>query len=271
MAISAHIDTPEELFDTKIALREHKDLLEIIRLLKQKPNYPRGELIVEHFSKYGEAQPHVRDQHRAFDLATRILVMAQCLPERSPGVPWSPGSDPLVWPSNDSLSRFMASTLPTKDFLNLEDSSGWTIRAQLAAKLLKGRYGISFRGTDYLSKHLDFNEQTRIVHIYHHTRFLEECLMATLNLNSGSQEIIPRQLALETLDSIRVLFPWDGESRRILMKIVCDGDLDPDCLEYDNPEYRRADEHNITYNYWSSRLMKLYDYTNDRGPIGLFW
>src|ERR1700755_3545046 len=82
-------------------------------------------------------------------------------------------------------------------------------------------------------------------------------------------EIIPRQLALETLDSLqKVLFPLDDKSRILLKSMVLKKNWDPDCIECDSVEYRREDENEIRYYYWSDRLMALFDETENRRPQG---
>lgn len=87
-----------------------------------------------------------------------------------------------------------------------------------------------------------------------------------------SREIIPRQLALETLDSLqKILFPFDYESITLLNSIASEQDFDPDCLEYDSVDvdYRRDDEKEVVYYYWGSRLMNLLNEIENTKPRGI--
>lgn len=86
------------------------------------------------------------------------------------------------------------------------------------------------------------------------------------------REVIPRQLALETLDSFqKVLFPLDKESRELLKHLVKKKNFDPDCIECDTVEYRRDDEKDIQYHYWGDRLLELFEETENQTPQGRWW
>jgi hypothetical protein len=70
--------TPADLNEHRYALSSHKDLLDIVRIIKENPERPRRELMREHFSTYGPPQPAVMDQRRAFDLAMTVIGMIPC-------------------------------------------------------------------------------------------------------------------------------------------------------------------------------------------------
>ncbi len=86
----------------------------------------------------------------------------------------------------------------------------------------------------------------------------------------SNREIITRQLALETLDSLKLLFPISHGSRQILCSLVLKHRFDPDCSEFGHAEYRREDEKDIHYHYWGERLMDIYDELMDPRPRGIF-
>jgi hypothetical protein len=78
---------------------------------------------------------------------------------------------------------------------------------------------------------------------------------------------VPRQLALETLDSLqKILFPFDHGAQAVLRSLVWRNSFDPDCLRFESVAYRRDDEHDIKYHYWGSRLMELYDEIENPTP-----
>ena len=81
---------------------------------------------------------------------------------------------------------------------------------------------------------------------------------------------LPRQLALECLDSIQnVLFPLlDHKSRSLLESLTATSSFDPDCLQWDFVSVRNKDEKDITYNYLGTRLASLYQELEDPTPTG---
>ena len=72
---------------------------------------------------------------------------------------------------------------------------------------------------------------------------------------------LPRQLALETLDSLqKVLFPLsDLKSRSLLLSLTSTSSFDPDSLRYEFTAIRNHDEKDIAYHYWGTRLADLYE------------
>ena len=81
---------------------------------------------------------------------------------------------------------------------------------------------------------------------------------------------VPRQLALEVLDSLqKILFPSDSESQSLLRSLVSKAFFDPDCLRFESAPYRSDDENKIAYHYFGSRLMDLYDEVENPRPRGL--
>ena len=81
---------------------------------------------------------------------------------------------------------------------------------------------------------------------------------------------VPRQLALEVLDSLqKILFPSDSESQCLLRSLVSNAFFDPDCLRFESASYRSNDENEIAYQYFGSQLMDLYDEVENPKPRGL--
>jgi len=81
---------------------------------------------------------------------------------------------------------------------------------------------------------------------------------------------IPRQLALEALDSIgKILFPLGSESEHILRKLVSTCSFDPDCLQYPLSAYQREDEEDVSCRYFGARLVDLFEELGDPSPRGI--
>ena len=81
---------------------------------------------------------------------------------------------------------------------------------------------------------------------------------------------LPRQLALECLDSVqKVLFPLtDRKSKSLLLSLTSRSAFDPDCLRFDSASIRNKDEKEIAYHYFGERLMELYDELENPTPRG---
>ena len=81
---------------------------------------------------------------------------------------------------------------------------------------------------------------------------------------------LPRQLALECLDSVqKILFPLtDRKSRSLLLSLTSTSSFDPDCLRFDSASIRNNDEKDIAYLYFGEHLAELYDELENPTPRG---
>ncbi|PKK48789.1 hypothetical protein CI102_5582, partial [Trichoderma harzianum] len=268
---------PESLIpDDPRALSCHQDLIDIIRLLQEKPSLPRMQLTREFFSarkSVEKEQPPLADQHRAFNLAMRVLVMVGCRIEHQGGGLLEFGTDPCIWRSDQSPLDFTATVFPVREHpsLNDENQASPDIKTELSAVKLKQIAGLKFEGTAELREHLKLDQKTGVVEIYHFTSVLKEHLRASIDpiaCLSSPEALISRRLALETLYSLQLLFPLDPDSQALLRSLVSKESFDPDCLRFGSASYRRIDENNIPFQYWGSRLMDLFDEIENPKPRG---
>lgn len=289
---------PEFQLGTSGAIASHQDLADIIRCIRQNPTVPRMQLTKMHFmSRYQdkvEAAPAIEDQNRTFNLAVKLMSMVNCSIEGQAGGLLESGAEPCMWRSDKSLHEFYSSVFPTRDHPTLNDwdePSDPDIKTQLTAVRLKKIAGLKFRGTSDLRSHLKLDSKAGVVEIFHHTSVLKEHLMASRSRDGGGDALgsvtirtsnltdadltchhrcnIPRQLALETLDSLqKILFPLEPESQALLRSLVSKQSLDPDCLRFGSTSYRREGETNTKYQYWGSRIMDLYDEIENPRPRG---
>jgi len=83
---------------------------------------------------------------------------------------------------------------------------------------------------------------------------------------------LPRQLALEVIDSIqKVLFPVsDAKSRSLLRGLVSKSSYDRDCLEFESASIRDDFERDVPYRYFGTRLTELYDELENPRPRNEF-
>ena len=66
----------------------------------------------------------------------------------------------------------------------------------------------------------------------------------------------------------KVLFPlWDAKSKSLLQSLVSTASFDPDCIRYAT-DIRAADEKEIPYHYFGSRLADLYEELENPQPRG---
>jgi hypothetical protein len=88
--------------------------------------------------------------------------------------------------------------------------------------------------------------------------------------SSLSRGAIPRQLALEVLDSLQsILFPLqDKKSRRLLATLVRGKktSFDPDVLNFEFSSIRNSNEKTIAYHYLADRLSALQAELDDPEP-----
>lgn len=81
---------------------------------------------------------------------------------------------------------------------------------------------------------------------------------------------LPRQLALECLDSVqKILFPLsDPKSKSLLRSFITTSSFDPDCLRFESASIRNPDERDIAYHYLGARLADLYEELEHPTPRG---
>ncbi|ETI28856.1 hypothetical protein G647_01308 [Cladophialophora carrionii CBS 160.54] len=265
---------PEFLPGNHPALRSHEDVFEIIRVLKTQPDVPRSQVTQHYFSNRDSGNapmPPVTDQDRAVCLAVRAMTMINCSAERQFSDSVELGIRPLPWRGEISLSQFLTEAFPKTNHpaLSEKDNTGSSleIKASLTAQRLKKIAGLKFRPTSDLREHLKLEQKLGVVLIFHHTAFLTEHLIASRSISTNaslSQAIelgnIPRQLTLESLDSVqRILFPPDLQSQSLLRSLVSKAGFDADCLRFESAPHRSDDENDIIYQHFCSRLMDLYD------------
>ena len=97
-------------------------------------------------------------------------------------------------------------------------------------------------------------------------------LFAIILTSSFHRSVIPRQLALEVLDSIqKILFPLaDSKSAALLLSLTATASLDPDALRFESTAIRGPNEREISYYYFGARLAELYEAVRNPRPRGWF-
>ncbi|KAI9155688.1 hypothetical protein HJFPF1_08277 [Paramyrothecium foliicola] len=282
---------PDLLPGSVPSLRNHGDLLAVIRAIKEFPQIRRSVLTETHFAQKAAARgetalPLLADQNRAFSLAARIITMVNSSVENQSDGLLESGALPVTWQSDTSFSDFIQAAFPAHDEDDHQQDNPrqqlvparhaeW---AELTAKRLKRVAGLDLIPTDNLQNHLRLDLKYKTVEIYHYTSVLKEHLVVSLKDNRHNEVArgitegnIPRDLALETLVTLKeILFPLDSESQSMLRSFVSKKGLDPDCVRVDSRPYRRTDENAIPLRYWNLRLADLYDQIEHPTPSGFF-
>ncbi|KAL3417856.1 hypothetical protein PVAG01_10866 [Phlyctema vagabunda] len=263
------------------ALRSYDDLYRVLEYIKMYPEATKAELLKGLFADSIDAESSIADQEQAVNLALRIMLMVNCCSRfLSLGLLES-GMSQITWKDNVGLSQYISDIFPMTDHPSLndgEDQRSPSLKNSLTALKLKKRAGLRFQGTNYLTDHLKLDRKTGVVEVFHHTAFLKEHLLLTraepINISvSESLRVgaLPRQLALEALDSIqKVLFPLDDPKSKVLLQsLVSVAAFDPDCLRFESAAIRKLDEKDIPYHYFGARLADLYEELQDPTPRGI--
>jgi len=257
-------------------LNTHQNLFQLIRAFQNAPDTKRAHLAATASYK----------QDEAINTAVRVMLMVTCGRGHSSATELEAGINLRPWKDQMALTQFFDECFPTSDHPSLNDMNAApsrNIKEALAATKLKKRAGLRFCPTDNLRRHLELDRKNGTVLIFHHTAFLKEHLRRTRStvLQSTSDAIklgtLPRQLALEVLDSIqKVIFPLDDAKSKAFLEslTVCGGaaaaGFDPDCCRFETSTIRRDDEYDLPYYYFGDRLMDLYAELENPTPKGGF-
>jgi hypothetical protein len=167
------------------ALQSQDDLFEVIKGIRSMPDHPREQLAQNVFGNRikRSKQPSSEDMERAIDLAVRVMTMVNCSAQRlSPGL-LEHGAFQIRWPSDVTLSQFIANAFPMTDHPSLNDEEGIAVgqglKSALTANKLRKQARLTFRPTDDLRSHLRLDRKLHVVEIFHHTAFLKEHLRLT--------------------------------------------------------------------------------------------
>ncbi|KXX76823.1 hypothetical protein MMYC01_201914 [Madurella mycetomatis] len=280
---------PDFFGNEEQALRGHRDLFDIIRLIREYDyTLPRNLSVREYFAgRYVNGQSLVpeADQDRAFDLAARVLTMTNICADNQDIIPQGNGDEEGIgssglafWPPTKSLHDSMVDLFPSRIHPSLQagDPQAAIIKTRLTADNLKRVARLRFEGTNNLLDHLKI-DASGAVRVFHHTTFLKEHLLATKTADGDGPEksspsipCLPRELALETLYTLQLLFPPGGKSQATLRNLVSKQGFDPDSLRFGTALFEFPYERQKASGFpiWGTRLMDLYDEIENPKPRG---
>ncbi|KAL4935036.1 hypothetical protein BDV06DRAFT_207795 [Aspergillus oleicola] len=265
--IAIQVDNP--------AFKSHADILDGANKLCQKSALTREQFATILIPDDSISQ---RDKNDAVTSIVRVVFMLDCsLKDKFSDSFEIGGYSPARWESSEPFITYVKRAIPDCQTQHDKGFDAFKHRKTLKAWKLKKRYGLQFRPTDNIAEHLLYDPSTRIVQVFHHTAYLKAHLKQSKDkpldhelsesLKMGS--LSPRFLA-ETLHTIHfILFPIlndsSGRSSKLLKSLIKQHNFDPDaewvegCIRDDVPT-------NFTYQYWNSRLEKLYSLTKNPPP-----
>lgn len=269
----------------KLALKTHQDLFEVISILKQNPDLSRAELTMRIFDAGGCSEEiSTAEKEKALDLAVRVFLMVGCVAESRSLRLLEAGPHQVLWRRDLSFAHCISAVFPISTFTTF--SSIFSAlpadrRKDLTVRKLKKVARLTFEPTDDIHSHLRLDHKTGKVLIFHHTAFLREHLKLTKGLadnvsltDSLRIGALPRQLALEILDSIqKIIFPLSDHKSLSLLALLTGASsstFDPDCLHFDPASIRDEHEKEVEYLYLGERLNELYAKSNEPRPRGRF-
>jgi hypothetical protein len=159
------------------ALRSHQDLRDIIRHLRDAPKAPRSKLIGDIFGEKnrGRMIPDVKDQHRAMNLAIRVMFMINCTSDAPFTGDLEMGVESIAWTDQATLYEYLDEAFPLS---GMDEKSQKNILSAISARRLVKVGGLQLEPTDDLREHLFVDEKAGAVKVFDQTMFLKECLLA---------------------------------------------------------------------------------------------
>ncbi|OAL50941.1 hypothetical protein IQ07DRAFT_406671 [Pyrenochaeta sp. DS3sAY3a] len=254
------------------ALSSHEDLLNIIQLIKAKPNTNREDLMRQLFltTQSVTNRASASDQNRSMNIAASILLLSNCGTSYECADFLEDGGTSISWDNEKSVSMFVSQVYPARTHPYFDMSSNlhntMNVIEAVAALKLADR-GITLEPTQDLRSHLtlEYQKRKKVLRIFHCPAVLKEILLASQADPNAC--LIPRAMALEVLDTIyKVLFPPDVKSQKLLSSLVRKYRFDKDLLHYDMARYRRDDDPIVSYSYYGTQLASLYDELQNPTP-----
>ncbi|KAK5659161.1 hypothetical protein OQA88_1251 [Cercophora sp. LCS_1] len=266
------------------ALRNNQDLADIITLLRtSSAAKTREQCMEEYFASRTQNQPSaipLVDQERAFVLAAKIITMvAVNLPTHRDAITTVALSREDLrrelpdcrWLKSQSLQVAILDAFPPHG----EKVNLGTIKPTLTATNLIRLAKLQIKGTNDLRCHLQLDPKSGKVWIFHHTVFMKEHLTTTRpkqgqsTTSHAAAPCLPRDLLLETLYTLHLLFPLeDDECQKLLRELTVTEKFDPDCLIYGTSTYENDDEvpRVVQFPIWGARLNDLYNEIHSPTP-----
>jgi hypothetical protein len=192
---------------------------------------------------------------RSIELALRLCLTINVQSADVTLGPTKSNAIPIQWEDEIALDQLVRAQFPPSQYA-AESSKEYRIDPGFTAPFLAGISGIRIEWTDNLAEHLWYNRNRRAVKVYEH----KICLIHHLE---STNSIIPSDVLRETIDTLNLLFPFDGQDTR--------GFLRQHRKEfYKIAHYGRVRLLDLReYNYWRQQLSDLIEASNE--PARGWW
>lgn len=156
----------------------HDDILAAARVLREDPKLTLNQASQQLGTRLNGT--HSRQQLKfAILVAVRAMLMLDCAVSGRHWESWQP-SERFV----DFISKCFPKTLRSSN----QVAQAIAHQKSMKAWKLKARLGISFKGTDNLSRHLLLDPEGPTVYLFHHTTFLKAQLDRLQKENFGKED-----------------------------------------------------------------------------------
>ncbi|KAK4224826.1 hypothetical protein QBC38DRAFT_532067 [Podospora fimiseda] len=259
------------------ALRHHQDLHRLIGRLRGHDKFVHDQNEYQKDVPFWGQEVPESDKIRALKLARKVMTMSDVysvdLRGECEGERW--------------MESFQVRQHPC---LKAGTEEGERIREMVSGDKLVGIAGLRIKGTDELQNHLRLDDEKGEVLVFGWTTVLSTGLLATLpeggcfpdlgelvieemGIFRRDGECIPRALALETMQTISLLFPPSNRAAQKLLRSLVDRKVlpDPNILRFGTTSYilsKAERDRALQLPIWGSRLLDLYDEVENPRPRG---
>ncbi|CAJ2500055.1 Uu.00g029080.m01.CDS01 [Anthostomella pinea] len=262
-------------------LSTHGDIFAAISRLRADPDTTRAGLAGLIASRIpSPARPG--DLANAITLIVKIVTMTDCSTLYESPDRLEKGTSKPCWGDDVPFREYL------QDLFKTQDHPIWSSRhggnelvlsriSELKATKLKKHLKLGLRPTHDIRNHLRLDLRRNELEVFHYASFIKQQLRATRGAHMPLStmgfvpvDVLPRQLLLETLDSMqRILFPLhDAKSKLLLSSLVDSPDyaFDPETLKLEFGSICTPEEENVSYVYLADRLEELYQETKTPRP-----
>ncbi|RYP54211.1 hypothetical protein DL768_000990 [Monosporascus sp. mg162] len=267
-----HVLQVEEPGPENLTPISHDDILAGTQILRKNPELTLAQAIQRLRTRLNRT--HSAQQLKfAIFVAVRAMLMLDCAVS---GRHWE------SWQLNERFVDFVSKCFPKALGVSSQIVEAMDDQKSMKAWKLKARFGISFKGTDNLARHLLLDPQgpKPTLYLFHHTAFLKAHLDRLQEENFRKEDdvstclrigCLPPRLVAETLHSLQtILFHFDDRrSSSVLERLISKGGFDEDCAQPEGYKmFNGADK--FEYLYWGERLVALHKFVQDRPPRNKF-
>ena len=249
------ISWPHNHFDKGLfAAQSYADLARFVKSLNSMANYSRASIALELKQEF----PYCSDAQilRSMEIAVRLWLMLNVRSEDFPVGPSLSYISETAWPERTSLKTLIEDTFFPDSLLPNSHSS--RIDPTFTVRNLRKLCRVKIQWTGNLRDHLSYDHLTATLYLFPH----KICLISHLE----SCEVFPKDLLVDTIKTLDLLFPLGEEStHRYLDEIGQSFHRTSSRVLYRATSFEE-------FRYWRKRLVELHDvYNQTPGSLFQLW